>query len=125
MIVISQGWELDVERGPDWLFVRPRVAVSDESNCSVFAEQILEIMRQNFAHRLLLELDGVRQLPTNLLEQLVQLQRRIAEVGGTLKVTGLSPSCEAALRAGRVEKRFPCYPSREEAVMNRGHMSPR
>ena len=50
------GWELEVDRGPDWLFIRPRCAAHAPHDALEFSEQVWTLVEQSFTHRLVLEL---------------------------------------------------------------------
>jgi len=60
MVQIAEGWELDVDRGPDWLFVRPRNVGPQATDTPPLAEQIWSLLQQHFTDRLVLELDQVQ-----------------------------------------------------------------
>ena len=98
MLAVAPGCELEVERGPDWLFVR--VADSDQSELQTppLAERVWNILRQHFTYRLVLELDQVSSLTSRLVAELVQLHRRVEEHGGVMRLCGLSPSNRQVLR---------------------------
>ena len=76
MVQAAAGWELDVERGPDWLFVRPRLANAQASDTPQLAEEIWALLEQNFSRRLVLEMDQVPLLYSHLIGQLVWLYKR-------------------------------------------------
>lgn len=117
MLALAPVCELDVERGPDWVMIRvgdidPAVAES-----SPLAERLWHVLRQHFTYRLVLELDQIRVLTSRLIGQLLQLQRRIEERGGVIRLCGLSPENRQVLRTCRLEHRFRPYRNRQEAVM--------
>jgi len=116
---------MDVERGPDWLFVRlhgDEEGVADESD---LADQLLSLMEREFTHRLVLELDDVELLHSRLMGQLVRLHKRICMEGGLLRLCGLSPQNLRALQATRLEQCLPLYSDRSDAVMARQRIRPR
>jgi hypothetical protein len=51
---------------------------------------------------------------------LTELQSRLAECGGALRICGLSPECEETLHAGQFETTLTNHPSRADAVMGSG-----
>jgi anti-anti-sigma regulatory factor len=161
MIQIAQGWQLAVERGPGWLFVRPfnlfqpddglsqaddglsgqsvgfgdprrpitgDVAIdaanepSDAGQLDL-AEQVCQLLEQNFTRRVVLELDQIGCLTSDLVGQLVLLQDRILAEGGVIRVCGLSSANEAVLSECGLLGRFLCYNTRPDAVM--GYRPPR
>ena len=123
MLAIAPGCELDVERGPDLLFVRVRNLDLADSDSPPLAERIWCLLQQHFTHRLVLELDDAGVLSSSLIGELVQLYRRIEEHDGVLRLCGLSPDNLQLLHACRLDERLPPYTDRHEAVM--GSPSPR
>lgn len=115
MLAVAQGCELDVQRGPDWLIVRV-VSLDEESSASL-GEQLWSLLDRHLTYRLVLELDGVPRLADSLVEQLVRLERRIAEHGGTLRLCGLSPYNRNLLRAEGFDRRVLSYRDRQEAIL--------
>ncbi|HEX4144906.1 MAG TPA: hypothetical protein VHY91_15485 [Pirellulales bacterium] len=160
MIQIAQGWQLAVERGPGWLFVRPfNLSQPDDGLAQVddglsgqtiglgdpktptggdvssdadgvldtahleLAEQVCVLLEQNFTRRVVLELDQVGCLTSDLIGQLVLLQDRILAEGGVIRFCGLSSANEAVLSECGLLGRFLCYNTRPDAVM--GYRPPR
>lgn len=110
-------WMLHIDRGPDWIFVRPLGIPDADREGTRFAESIWEAMRANLAHRLVLELDALPALRSHMIGQLVLLCKRIHSAGGTMRLVGLSPRNEEILRAVRLDSGLPCYEDRESAVL--------
>ena len=125
MVQIAEGWELDVERGPDWLFVRPHRMSSHATETPPLAEQIWLLLKQNVTNRLVLELDDIRFLHSYLIGQLVWLHKRIHTQGGIMRISGLSTPNQEVLRTSQLASRFPQYSNREEAVMGYRPTQPR
>ena len=117
-MALTYGWDVEVDRGPDWLFVRIHppedLLHGDESH---LAERLWEMLQQGFSHRLVLELDQIHMLSTYLVGQLVLLHKRIGAHGGTMRICGLSPRCAEVLRIHRLADRLYPYENRTEAVM--------
>ncbi len=121
-VLCARGWDLQIERGPDWLFVRPHRPsgnsfVAPVPETSDLAEQVWAVLEQNFTHRLVLELDDIGHLNSHLIGQLVWLYKRIHTHDGTLRICGLSSRNEEVLRVSRLDGRFPLFETREDAVM--------
>jgi anti-anti-sigma factor len=116
-ISLARGWNLDVERGPEWLFVRPRRLSKTADDSPAFAEQVWSILQQNFANRLVLELGDFDCLDSHLLGELLWINQQIHHHDGLMRICGLSPSNQDLLERCRLEERFPPYRDREEAVM--------
>jgi len=122
MVSVSPGWELDVERGPDCLFVRPQNVPADRKAIDVddapqLAEAVWALLEQNFTHRLVLELDRVELLRSYLIGQLILLQKRICAHDGLMRICGLSGANYESLEHCGLGSHFPQYATRNEAVM--------
>jgi anti-anti-sigma regulatory factor len=121
MPTITSDCELEIERGPDWLLVRVNLPDSVGRSGPALADRIWRLLEQHFTYRLVLELDEVRVLTGDLIEQLMQLYRRIEEHEGVMRVCGLSPSNRQVLHACRLDEQLLPYRDREEAVMGVPH----
>lgn len=123
---LATGCDIQVtDRGPDWLFIRLRI---DDLSCDEapdIADRLWSILRQHFVHRVVLEMDEVEFLCSHLIGQLVMLQKRVLQHGGTLRLCGLTPSCQEVLRLCRLISVLPVYETRSDAVMGRGLVKPR
>jgi anti-anti-sigma factor len=121
MLATTTGWELEVERGPGWLFVRicnPEI-FGDESPS--LAESLWSLLEQQFTYRLVLELDRIKLLNSYLIGQLIEVYRRIREHDGVLRLCGLSIYNRRVLRTCRLEDRLPVYQDRRDAVLGATH----
>jgi anti-anti-sigma factor len=125
MPTIAIGWDLEVDRGPGWLFVRPRAVDEDAEDARGLADQIWSVLDQHFVYRVVLELDEVTDLSPTLLAQLVRLQRRIGEHGGMMRICGVSPHNQRILRLRGLSDRLADYQTVEEAVMGSNRPKPR
>jgi anti-anti-sigma factor len=125
MVHVAQGWDLDVQRGPDWLFVRPQCPTHDAVDDPQLAAQIWALLEQNFTHRLVLELDRLELLQSHLIGQLIWLYKRIHSQGGMMRICGLSRERWEVLRISQLQDRFPYYADRESAVMGHRPSQPR
>jgi anti-anti-sigma factor len=115
--VTASNWDFEVERGPDWLFVRPRRLRASSDESPPFAEQVWALLEQHFTHRLVLELGEIKYLDSYLVGQLVWLYKRIHTHDGIMRLCELSAANEEVLHACRLDGHFPQYRTREEAVM--------
>jgi len=115
--VVGSGWDFEVERGPDWLFVRPRRVEPTLGDSSTFAEQVWSLLEQQFTHRLVLEMTDVTYLDSQLIGQLVWLYKRLHAHDGLMRICGLSESNQHVLNICRLDGRLPSFRSREDAVM--------
>jgi anti-anti-sigma regulatory factor len=116
MPVISSGWELHVERGPDWLIVKIQDMGSNKERPPL-AELIWGLMQQHLTHRLVLEMDRIPTLNNYLIGQLRQLYRKIFEHEGVMRLCGLSARNRQLLHACRLDENLQSYHDRQEAVM--------
>ncbi|MCU0878193.1 MAG: STAS domain-containing protein [Pirellulaceae bacterium] len=122
LLAVTPDWSLDIDRGPDWLFVRLRPPRQGDTGEIPLAEMIWERLEQEFCHRVVLELDDVTFLRSWLVGQLVLLHKRVASHEGMMRLCGVSRANEDVLRACRLDGRFPAYRNRTDAVM--GHRPP-
>lgn len=122
LLAVAPDWSMDVDRGPDWLFIRLRPPRRGDTGEIELAEMIWETLDQSFCHRVVLELDEVTYLRSWLVGELVKLHKRLASQGGMMRICGLSDASAAALRSCRLDDRFPAYRTRTDAVM--GHRPP-
>lgn len=116
MVNAVEGYELDVDRGPNWLFVRVHPNGEPMNEPSQIADELWSISSKHFIYRLVLELDQLDELPEGMMGQIVVLQQRLAQHGGALKLCGLSPDCAQALTRQRLEQALPNHQSRAGAV---------
>jgi anti-anti-sigma factor len=123
MLATAGSCELEVERGPDWLLIRVHDLVEDCFSPPLLAEQVWTLAQQHFTYRLVLELDRIKVLNSCLIGQLIQLDKRIHEHGGVLRLCRLSQYNRRVLRKCSLGDRFPAYENREDAVM--GSSDPR
>lgn len=125
MLVTAEGCDLDLSRGPGWLFVRVRNFDPDCPEADRLAERIWSLLERHLVYRLVLELDEVELLRSILIAQLLLLQRRIARHDGVIHLSGLSPHNREVLETCRLADRLPTYGDRVEAVMGGTPTQPR
>ena len=125
MLDLMPEWTMDVERGPEWLFIRLHGPLDGEAEGIDLANRIWRTLEQQFTYRLVLELDDLDILRSCLLGQLVMLHKRIHDHDGMLRLSGLSENSLAALQACRLDHSFSRYRTREEAVMSHLPAKPR
>ncbi len=113
------GLELNVDRGPNWLFVKFRSGDAPRAEVPQIADKLWSISSRHFIYRLVLELEDLEELPSGMMGQLVMLQERLAQCGGALRICGLSPECEETLHGWHMDSALPNHPSREAAVMGK------
>jgi len=111
------GLELNVDRGPNWLFVKLRSKEEAVPAVPQIADKLWSISSRHFIYRLVLELEDLEEMPSGMMGQLVLLQSRLAQCGGALRICGLSPECEESLQSCQLDSALPNHASREAAVM--------
>jgi len=117
MLKINHGWELNVERGPDWLLVQVRPPRAGARRVPSLADVLWSLLEQHFTYRLVLELDQLKVLDDELLDQLAEVHDRVMAHGGLMRLCGLSPENRRILFDRRFDDRFVAYEDREEAVL--------
>jgi anti-anti-sigma factor len=126
MLGLSSGWLIDVERGPDWLFVRFG-APGGDADCDVssLADSIWSVVEQHFVYRIVLECDRLHLVDSAMIAQLIGLHRRLQKHGGVLRLSGLSDRNQEMLRACRLDGLFPQFRDRSQAVLAHRPVRPR
>ena len=119
----ARGWEFEVDRGPDWLIVRPRRLDRASKDSPSLAEQVWALLERSLTRRLVLELGDVDPLDETLVGELLQLHQRIVVSEGTMRVCGLSPQNERLLHKHSPAVHITNHCDREAAV--KGEIRPR
>lgn len=114
MVTLCNDWSVDVDRGPDWLFVRLHPGDGEPRE---IADELWTLANRHFTYRLVLEMDDIDFLPSVLMGQLVMLQKRVLQHEGALRICGLSPDCQQALHICRLDHTLPTFVDREDAVL--------
>ncbi len=125
MLELAPGWTMDVDRGPDWLFVRLHGPDNGDAEGQDLAQRIWSLMQQHFTYRVVLEMDDLPLLRSYLLGQLVMLNKRIHSHNGMMRLSGLSESNQEVLHVSRLDHCFCPYASRADAVMGHSIQKPR
>ncbi len=105
---------VNVERGPNWLFLR--LQPSRDKNYDTLADQIWAVLACHFIYRVVIELDQFKTLTPTMIEQLAELQSRIADRGGWLRLSGTSDAAQHALDVAGLGEVFRSHHSRSAAV---------
>jgi len=125
LVDLTPGWTLEMDRGPDWLFIRPVPASPDVAAEVDLAEAIWERMDQQFLNRVVVEMDEVPLLRSWLIGQLVILHKRIVSRGGLVRLAGMSDDNQRVLEMVHLDDRFPQYADRGAAIMGHRPTQPR
>ncbi len=116
MIDIVDGWGLDVEAGPEWLFVTVRCQQGHTWETPPLADNIWDLVDKLSAHQLIVELQEVEIFHSMLIGQMIMLHKRITSQGGQMRLAGLSRQNQMALDVANLGSRFPWYRTRDDAV---------
>lgn len=108
---------LDVERGPGWLFIKLDKISSDPLEDNQLDEQIWSLLEKHLTYRVVLEMDEVEVLESQLVSQLLCLCQKIHQHDGVIRLSGLSRYNQQVLKACSLSDRFPACRDRIEAVM--------
>ncbi len=117
MTQLADGWEYDLERGPECLFVRLRADEPQADAEPPLAAQLWAVLDEHMVYRLVLELDQIELLHSYVIGQLLLLGRRLHAQGGMLRLCGLSAHNRLALAALQLEDHLPTYNNRFDAVV--------
>lgn len=123
MVETDFGWQLDTQQVGEWLCVR--LGWQDEAEIDVLMSRLWTVLRERDAYRLVLDLDQVKMLSSQVIGHLIRLEQQIVLQGGLLRLSGLSPEQLDALELflSRLGRSFRCFPNREAAL--RGLERPR
>jgi anti-anti-sigma regulatory factor len=125
MLAIAPGWELKVDRGPNWLWVKVERPESYSVDTPPLADEVWTQLERHFIYRLVLELEDIEVLDSYLIGQIVMLDRRIRDHDGILRLSGLSSFNREILRTHGLDGRFSIYGNLTEAVMGASPRKPR
>ncbi|MBX9792182.1 MAG: hypothetical protein K2Y37_24940 [Pirellulales bacterium] len=117
MTQLAAGWDCDVDRGPECLFVRLHADSQSAAAEPALAQRLWAVLDEHMTYRCVLELDQLDLLRSYLIGQLLLLGRRIHSRGGMLRLCGLSQQNREALAAVRLEDQLPTYRNRYDAVV--------
>jgi hypothetical protein len=114
--------ELEIERGPNWLFVRVHTCHADSDTCASLASRVSAALDQHFVNRVVLELGDAAISCEQLIEELTVLDNWVQHRHGVLRVCGLSGRTSYRLHRSPLAQHFPVYHDREEAVWGGARM---
>lgn len=125
MLQLADGWQIDVDRGPEWLFFRVRTSADVLGSAPPLAETMWSAAVDHHVDRLVVEFDAACLLSSFVVGQLVLLHKRAHLAGGVVRLCGLSDDQYRVIQAARLAERLPNYPDREAAVMGYRPRKPR
>lgn len=98
MIKSSCSTQLEVDRGPNWLFVRVTPGSAKET-LNGLASDLRSVVSTHFIYRVVLEMEQFAKLSDSVIEQLDDLRHWLEAHGGALRVCGLKPKCAKKFEA--------------------------
>lgn len=116
-VVLAPGWKTELDRGPDWLFVKLYGPDNSQADATGLAETLGMLLRQEFKRRLVLELDELLDMPQDLVSEMTLLHEALESEGGVLRLCGVSTEHQHALEGNDSDCRFIPFRDREEAVL--------
>jgi anti-sigma B factor antagonist len=125
LLELAPQWTMEIDRGPDWLFIRLQPPREGDTGEIALAEMIWQKLEKCFCYRAVLEFDDVKFLRSWMVGELVRLHKRVTTQGGMLRLCGLSAPNQDVLRICRLDDRFPAYRNRTDAVMGSRPAQPR
>ena len=125
MPTLATEWNLEVDRGPDGLWVRIVGQTGRALDCPPLADSLWSLLERHFVYRMVLDVEEVDLSDCCLVDQLTDLYERISQHDGMLRLCGLTPGNREALDKCELKGRIPCYRDREEAVMGGCPIKPR
>jgi anti-sigma B factor antagonist len=114
---VIEGFKLSVDRGPNWLFVKLRPKRRFAEDVPQIADELWSIATRHFIYRVVLELEELGRMPAELTEQLVILQERLMQCGGSLRICGLPADCVEELCDSHLDVALPNFATRQDAVL--------
>jgi hypothetical protein len=117
---VVDGLELNVDRGPNWLFVKLRPKKTSRGKVPHIADKLWSISSRHFIYRLVVELDDPECVPPGWMDELSDLQKRLAECGGALRIAGATPERDEPPASGYLECALSNTATRAEAVKGSG-----
>jgi hypothetical protein len=119
MIDLIDGWRLEQEQGPEWIFFRLTTTTPRAMSEPPVAEAVALAATSSGRKRIVLEFGEGVVLFSYLVGQVVQLHKRYLLEGGAFRLCGLSSENMRVLQTLRLSERLPNFTDRESAVMGR------
>lgn len=116
-VVLAPGWKTELDRGPDWLFIKLYGPEGDEADATGIAETLSMLLRQEFKRRMVLELDELVEMPQDLADELMLLQELLDKEGALLRLCGMSNDHGEMLSENDFSGHLNLFRDREEAVL--------
>jgi anti-sigma B factor antagonist len=121
--MIAYRWKLNVERGPNWLWVKVAEPPCELREMPPLADRLQFLLEEHFTYRLVLELDEIKAFSGELIGELLRLNKWIRGRQGMMRLCGLSHENAAILQCCEQDAFLPTYRDRLEAVLGRPRLS--
>jgi hypothetical protein len=110
-------YDVGLERGPDWLFVRLIPPDRERPRRGGdLGTGLWTVAREHGMNRIVVELDGLERIEERLIDALETLARLVGRDGGLLRVCGLVGDNLDRYESCRVAEHLPHFSCRCEAV---------
>lgn len=113
----AKKWTRSIGRGPDCLVVKLHPPQDGQLGEYHLAEDLINLLNEQFKHRLVLEMDDVTVFLSAILRELIVLRKQIEANGGILRLSGLNPVAAEVLQATNLEGYIPTYSNSRDAIM--------
>lgn len=117
MINTATRWDLEVDRGPDWLIVRLKGPISRVGEAASLEEVLWSLLEQHLSRRLVIEMDQIDALDDDVIEQLTALHDRLTDRGGVMRLCGVRSEHRLLLARHGVGGRLTVYGDCEHATL--------
>ncbi|MCA9269706.1 MAG: hypothetical protein KDA41_14600 [Planctomycetales bacterium] len=121
---LASGYEAEVERGPNWLFVRLRCDEAADG-AALLCDELSALMQRHSARRMVVELDGLACVDDETARQIARLFDQVTGDGGLLRVSGATAAAQEKLTKAQGDGAVPCYATRHDAVLGHRPHQPR
>ena len=116
---VARDPALEVEHGPNWLFVKVSGEDAGRSDPPPLADQVTSLLEEHFTTRVVLEFEQVDTPQTQLIPELERLNRWVDDHNGVMRLCGLSTDCVRVIRYRGLGDQLRTCHDREEAVFGR------
>ncbi len=116
------GWSLDVEQDAEWLLlsIRPPDREFPPACPKTLAAEVWALLTKRNLKSIVLRMQFVRFLNSELLGQLVVLHKRVHANGGICRLAGLTVENQQVLQIAQLDGRFPQISNAHEAIAGNG-----